>query len=68
MKEITLTIKIRDINCNKPSCRMCPHFGYYFGYLKKGGKTHSIYIGKKLHLKAMVYKRDINKLEKLKWK
>jgi len=43
----SMTFRLEKVSCGK-NCKGCPHGPYWYGYWRKGGKTHSKYIGKNL--------------------
>lgn len=49
-----VTIKEEWVNCNKPSCTMCPHAGYWKAFASFNGKLSSIYLGKDIRFPMLI--------------
>lgn len=44
----TVTYRLEQVRCGKPSCKSCPHGPYWYAYYREGGRLKSRYVGREL--------------------
>lgn len=61
-----VTIKENMVNCNRKGCTLCPHPGFWYGYIRYGSfGVSTFYLGKSPRLTTLILDKEKKKWRKL---